>query len=80
MTDCNVVLMTQRSVAVVEWRESCLKKKYRLGHKGKVGETQMCRECSECGVMVDVCADIRWIYSVQWQLKEDTAIWTTYHC
>ena len=52
VTDCNVVLMTQRSVAVVEWRESCLKKKYRLGHKGKVGETQM---CSECGVMVDVC-------------------------
>ena len=24
--------------------------------------------------------DIRWIYSVEWQLKEDTAIWTTYHC
>ena len=37
VTDCNVVLMTQRSVAVVEWRESGLKKKYRLGHKGKVG-------------------------------------------
>ena len=28
---------TQRSVAVVEWRESGLKRKYRLGHKGKVG-------------------------------------------
>ena len=37
VTDCNVVLMAQRSVAVVEWRESGLKKKYRLGHKGKVG-------------------------------------------
>ena len=40
---CSVVLMThththtQRSVAVVEWRESGLKRKYRLGHKGKVG-------------------------------------------
>ena len=36
-TGCNVVCMTQRSVAVVEWRESGLKRKYRLGHKGKVG-------------------------------------------
>ena len=33
----DVVCMTQRSVAVVEWRESGLKRKYRLGHKGKVG-------------------------------------------
>ena len=24
--------------------------------------------------------DIRWIYSVEWQLKEDITIWTTYHC
>ncbi|CAI7989113.1 E3 ubiquitin-protein ligase MIB2 [Geodia barretti] len=27
---------SSRSVAVVEWRESALKRKYRLGHKGKV--------------------------------------------
>ena len=42
-TVCSVVMMTdththtQRSVAVVEWRESGVKNKYRLGHKGKVG-------------------------------------------
>ena len=40
-TGCSVVSMThthtQRSVAVVEWKESGLKRKYRLGHKGKVG-------------------------------------------
>ena len=36
-TGCNVLCMAQRSVAVVEWREPGLKRKYRLGHKGKVG-------------------------------------------
>ena len=40
-TVCSVVMMTdthtQRSVAVVEWREPGVKNKYRLGHKGKVG-------------------------------------------
>ena len=28
--------LSQRSVAVVEWRESSRRRKYRLGHKGKV--------------------------------------------
>ena len=28
--------LSQRSVAVVEWKESCQKRRYRLGYKGKV--------------------------------------------
>ena len=39
----------QRSVAVVEWRESALKRKYRLGHKGKVG-----RSDDLCKILCDV--------------------------
>ena len=34
---CKVVYYLQRSVSEVEWNGNSRKRKYRLGHKGKVG-------------------------------------------